>query len=246
MIISMSWTAKKVKTSPIGVGEMLQAFSSLHSLELKVYGYLTYALACRAGELLPYPHYKTVYEKLENGKYKAMSKQFVSYSLGVSVASISYLDLNGKVIDGSNKDLVLAIRFDKIPVFKQPENTTKTGFVFRKGNPFFPFILNYVESRKVVQVATKGKLVYLFAPTEEIDLGGYFYRFKRRFERAMKKVLPEFHVHQLRVTRASVAGDLSGNPFYVQELTGHANILQAAAYTKSKGLYDKIKKYEGE
>jgi integrase len=229
--------------------ELIPLLQSIQPPKLQTYAALLYWLACRAGELLPYTHYKTTYKKnLEtkklvkdiNGNFIIEKREKVFETPGIPVSTIKVMDE--------------WIEFTSIPVFKSKENNkTKTGFVPKKNNPLFQTILKYVAERKAIQTIEYEKTkengslirtVYLF----ERELAGetnqqFFWRFKKALERYMN--YSGYTIHSLRKTRATKAGNISGDPYYVQSITGHASISMASEYVQSKKLFDSMKRYEG-
>ena len=87
--------------------------------------------------------------------------------------------------------------------------------------------------------------MFLFEADSEKDIEKFVWRFTKRLYLSLKKADPTFKIHTLRVSRATDAGDASGDAFYVRDITGHKSIQMAAEYTKSKNFIDKARKYEG-
>ncbi len=227
---------------------MWATLNAIQPPKLQTYAALLYWLACRAGELLPYTHYKITYKKDENGKLlydknrKAIvvSRETNYTSPGIPVSTVTVQDNY--------------IEFSEIPVFKsRNKDTVKAGIVPAKNNPLYSQITSYVLERKAVQqkfneeASESGSppvTVYLFEKEleSESDLQ-FFWRFKKQLERFMNK--KGFTVHSLRVTRATDVGNVSGDAFYVQSITGHASINMAGEYVKKKKLIDSMKRYGG-
>jgi len=239
------------KTRPIPQQDLFPLLQSIHKRKLQVYASLLYWLAARAGELLPYEHYKTTYKKDEKGKALRdekghciiESREKLFSSPGVLVSTINV-----------NKTY---IEFLQVPVFKSKkglkETDFKTGIVPKAKNPLFSVILSYVEERKALQDKANKEAensgvppatVFLF-DKEEQDLDGehFFWRFKKQLDRVMSA--KGFSSHSLRKTRATKAGNDSGDAFYVQSLTGHSSIGMASEYVAKRRLLDNMKKYEG-
>jgi len=227
--------------------ELFPLLQSIKNKKLRIYATLLYYLAARAGELMPYQHYKTFYKKDEQGKLLRdennrgimLHKIMKNESPGVKVSTIEIMN-NG-------------IQFNSLPVFKAKEIKEKTGFVQKKDNPLYNDVLSYVLERKELQekenkIAEHSdvppKIIYLFDkdyPEETREQ--YFWRIRKRLYRIMYK--QGYRIHSLRKTRLSQAGNISGDPFYVKSLSGHATINMADEYVQGKNLRDMMKKYEG-
>ena len=226
--------------------DLMPFLAGIKSPQTQTYACLLYWLACRSGELLPYTHYKLIYKRDEQGKlvkddsgnYVVVSKSVSYDSPGVRVSDIHV---------GENM-----IEFDNIPVFKSKErNKTKNGFVPRKNNPLFDNIALYINNRKRLQDLENQKAldsgsspatVWLFEkefPTDTNEL--FFWRFKKRLDRLLHK--RGWSSHSLRKTRLTHAGNVSGDPYFVQELSGHASINMASEYVAKRKLFDSMRKY---
>jgi hypothetical protein len=235
----------KSKTIP---EEMLwPILNSIHPTKLRIYATLLYCLACRSGELLPYTHYKIKYKKTNKGKLirnengnPIIEKRIINYeSEGIPVSTIKL-----------KKDL---IEFNEIPNFKTRTKEYKTGFVAKKICPLFKEIYDYVferkqsqkeEDEKAINSGVPPKTIYLFEKDFPLESNEQFYwRVKKQLQRFLSK--KGFTVHSLRVTRATKAGNDSGNVYYVQSITGHKNINMASEYVKKRNLLDNMKRYEG-
>ncbi len=237
----------ETKTTAIPQQDLWPLVQSIRSKKMRVYASLLYWLAARAGELLPYQHYKTLYKRDENdqlirninGSCKIESKTKVFESPGVPVSTIRV-----------NPDIIF---FDAVPVFKsKKQTTTKPGIVPRKNNPLFEEITSYVNERKALQEVENKQAensgsppttIFLFdkeSPYESSEL--FFWRFKKRLDRVMRK--KGFSTHSFRKTRLTKAAE-SGDAYYVKAVSGHAGIEMASQYVAPKNLFESMKKYEG-
>jgi len=236
-----------IKTKAIPKEDLYPILLAIKPPKLQVYAALLYWLACRAGELLPYTHYKVAYKKDSNDKLVRdanknaiiLSKEIDYTTPGIPISTVAV-----------EPDF---IEFTEVPVFKSRGIKYKNGFVRRKGNPMFDQIATYVIERRALQANANaiaegsGKpptTIYLFEKEleEESDLQ-FYWRFKKKLERFMNK--KGYTVHSLRKTRATVAGNISGDAYYVQSITGHASIGMASEYVAKKKLFESMKKYEG-
>ena len=219
---------------------------SIKQRDLRVYAGLLYWLACRAGELLPYQHYKTTYKRDKDGVLVRDEKGFCEIESRQEIYSspgipISTIEVKEKMI-----------LFSVIPVFKsKKKGETKIGIVPKKNNPLFADITTYINERKELQdkrnkeaenSGSPPPTVFLF----ETDLFNdtpelFFWRFKKRLDRVLAK--KHFSPHSLRKTRLTHIGQKTGNVFYVKALSGHASIEMASEYVASKNLLDDMKKY---
>lgn len=238
-----------VKTDSQKEERILAVINNIQEQNLKVYAAILYFTACRAGEILPYQHIKINYKKTLEGKleldelYRPIveSKQETNITYGINVDDIEILPDK--------------IHFKKIPVFKTRGETCKEGIIWNTPNPIYQNVIDYIKERIDYRdkLREKGNLesVFLFESDKESkkdkedDIKKFTWRFTKRLYMALKKVDPTFKIHTLRVSRATVAGDKSGDPFYVQSITGHKSIQMASEYTKSKNFMDRAKKYEG-
>lgn len=229
-----------VKGKAFSQERVFEVILSIQGNDLRVYAALLYWLACRSGELLPYAHYKSRYSKRkgEHGTRRLLKKRFSHITYGVDIDSVEV-----------SEDL---IRFKEVPVFKLRKGQNKEGFVFRKNNPLFTDIREWVLKRKALreELQDKGELntVYLFSSGDfgVGEVNRFFWMFKKRLERALKLVDKSFSVHSLRVSRATVAGNASGDAFYVRDITGHSSVEMAGQYVKGKRLFENMRKYEVE
>jgi hypothetical protein len=148
-------------------------------------------------------------------------------------------------------------------VFKTKDIPYETGYIPRKGNPFFGEILDYINERKDLdnkRRIEKGGLYYpvtLFGDVpvdwnEEEErwehtaqlVERYFWRFKRQVYIAVKKVNPSFKLHSLRVSRATDAAESSkGDIFFVQGVTRHRDIKNLEQYVKPVQIEKKVEDY---
>jgi integrase len=238
-----------VKTDSQKEERILTIINNIQERNLKAYATILYYTACRAGEILPYQHIKLNYAKQQNGKMKldeysrpiVESKEETNITYGINVDDIDILPDR--------------IHFKKIPVFKTRGETCKEGIIWGSDNPLYKHILDYIkekmEYRDKLREDNNLESVFLFESDKENkkdkqeDIKKFTWRFTKRLYLALKKVDPTFKIHTLRVSRATVAGDKSGDPFYVQSITGHQSIQMASEYTKSRNFMDRAKKYEG-
>lgn len=234
------------KTQTISKQDLFPLLLSIKQKDLRVYAALLYWLACRAGELLPYQHYKTTYKRDSEGYLirnkkgfcEIQSKETTYSSPGIPVSSIT---IKPKMI-----------LFSAIPIFKsKKKDHTKIGVVPKRNNPLFETIASYIEERKEIQEKENKKAensgkppatVYLFesnllGDTNEL----FFWRFKKRLDRILEK--KGYSSHSLRKSRLTHIGQKSGNVFYVKALSGHASINMASEYVAEKNLLDDMKKY---
>jgi hypothetical protein len=126
--------------------------------EIRVYLAMTYFIASRSGELLPYIHYKSKYQKdpktkktlFVNGKkgpYPILARtktgkkmrRPISKTLGPFVKDIKYR------YDENDEAKMIVV---SVPVFKNKDIPYETGYIPRKGNPFFGEILCYINETK--------------------------------------------------------------------------------------------------
>jgi hypothetical protein len=237
----------QTKTNVIPQEDLWPLIQSIKDKKMRVYASLLYWLASRAGELLPYQHYKTIYKRDAKGKLirnsegscLIESKTKIFESKGVSVSTI-------KVTPN-------VIFFDAVPVFKSRKRTSsKPGIVPRKQNPLFEEISSFINERKALQETANKQAensgsppttIYLFEKESFLESDELFYwRFKKRLDRIMAK--KGFSTHSFRKTRLTKAAD-SGDAFYVKAISGHAGIEMASQYVAPKNLFDSMKKYEG-
>ena len=228
-----------VKEAPTYTFErIVEVISNISNIEDRVYAELLFWLACREGELAPYVHYKHKYTKGHDGEPPRLKdKKQLSCSFGLNVDNI---ELGDEYITITN-----------IPVFKTKNlSESKNGFVFKKGNPFFNDIYKYVAGRKAIRERQKElgdvTAVYLFdvVPGGVKSIQQDFWARRKRLERHLKKADKDFRIHSLRRSRATIAGDASGDVFYVRDLTGHKTVEMASRYVSKRRLFDSMKKYE--
>lgn len=209
--------------------------------EDRVYAELLYCLACREGEIVPYTHYKHKYSKKKRDNNdeppQLLDKKHSICSYGINIDDVLRLEDH--------------IAFERVPVFKtKNKNEHKPGFILNN-HPFYFDILNWVEKRKNLrqqkQAVGDTSAVYLFdvPSTDPIVIQRNFWARRKRLERALKKSDESFRIHSLRKSRATLAGVVSGNIFYVRDLLGHRTIEQSSKYVARKKLFDSMKKYEG-
>jgi hypothetical protein len=221
----------------------------------RVYLATSFSLANRSGELLPYQHYNSTYERHDDGKlvlikgeqegsvYAKRLTHIPSYvSNGVNVSTITY-----KYDNDNNVDMIV---FNQIPVFKSKVITYEPGLIYRKTNPFFDEILTYINERKALP-ANKLNPTWLFEKPIEQSHERFFWSFKKRVQKAIKKVLPagmsDFVLHSLRTSRATDAAEKSaGNIFYVKSITRHRSIKNLEQYVQSINLERDVRKFEGD
>ena len=234
------------KTAPTySFNRIVEVLSSISDREDRVYAYLLFWLACREGEIIPYAHFKHKYSKKEGEiKGKLLDKKHLTNTFGINIDDVHI----------ENDDVLgLYIDIDKVPVFKTKDlDRSKNGLIFAKGNPFFNEILGYVRERKQLREQQKEsgdmQAVYLFP----VPAGGWaeiqrsFWTRRKRLDRHLKLADKEFRIHSLRRSRASIAGNNSGDVFYVRNLTGHKSIEMASTYVAKRKLLDSMKKYEVE
>ena len=236
----------KVKTEAFTQERVIELIQTITKPKLRAYATILYWLACRAGEPLPYIHYEYKYKKDnqtqqlirdEKGNPILESKTFKYASQGIEIDSI--------ILEPS------FIKFNKIPVFKTKEIDYKEGFIPQKNNPLFVDLCAFIQERKTLREELKAqgnpRMFYLFEPQNltEKDTLNLYWRMQKALIKELKSKEPNFKIHSLRVSRATQAGDASGDPFYVQSITGHVSIEQASQYTKSRNFKDKFQKYEG-
>lgn len=228
---------KKAIAYPIE--QVIAAIQSIASKELRIYGAITLYLATRSGEIMPYRHYSYTYEKNSEGKTmktiakdgqtKYPSKRTIikQYdSPGIEVTSIRVFE---------NR-----IEFN-LPVFKCKQPTQDIGFIFKKNNPFYEEIKEYILSKQL-QRRILNKPVYLFQANGNVEK--YFYNFKKRFIRALQKQIPGAKVHSLRKTMATHAANISGgNIFFVKGVTRHRKLETLNEYVAPVQLKNQFEKY---
>jgi len=221
----------------------------------RIYLAITFSLANRSGELLPYQHYTSTYERNAEGKlliikgehegvvYGKRLTYVPSYvSNGVDVATITY-----KYDNDNNIDMII---FNKIPVFKSKKIIEEPGILIKKDNPFFEEILSYIKGRQALP-GNKTNRVWLFPKPENTTHERYFWTFKKRVQKAIKEVLPasmsDFVLHSLRTSRATDASYKSkGNIFYVKSITRHRSIKNLEQYVQAINLEKDVRQYEGD
>ena len=217
---------------------IVEVVSSIPNKQDRVYAELLFCLACREGEIVPYVHYKHKYSKqTDEEPNKLLDKKQIACSYGINVDDVYF---TGDFIG-----------FNKIPVFKTKNlSESKAGFIFKKNNPFFYDILTWVQKRKAIRENKKGEgnitPVYLFdVPVQGVeDIQRDFWARRKRLERQLKKADKLFRPHSLRKSRATIAGNISGDVFYVRDLLGHKSIEMSSRYVAKKKLFDSIQKYE--
>lgn len=239
------------KTRAIPEQDLFPLLLSIKKRKLQVYASLLYWLAARAGELLPYEHYKTTYKRDSEGKLIRDDKGHCIVETREKLFSSPGIPVSTIVVHKTY------IEFNQVPVFKSKkgfkETDYKTGIVPKAKNPVFESILSYVIERKAVQQKVNEEAensgsppatIFLFEPeVEDVDGEHFFWRFKKQLDRVMNA--KGFSTHSLRKTRATKAGNDSGDAYYVQSITGHASINMASEYVAKKRLLDNMKKYEG-
>jgi len=227
--------------------------------QIKVYLAMTYFMANRSGELLPYLHYKTKYEKGEDGKtlfvqgirsvYPMLKDtKPVSKTLGSKVKEIKYR------YDSNNQVKMIIV---KVPVFKSKGLPEEPAYIPRKGNPFFSEILDYINVLKEKDIKREiddqdYSPVYLFGNIS-VDEDGlcdaweiqrFFWSFKKQVQLAINKVKPGFKLHSLRSSRATDAAESSkGDIFYVQGVTRHRDLKNLEQYVKPVKMEQKVEDY---
>jgi hypothetical protein len=218
----------------------------------RIYLAITFSLANRSGELLPYQHYTTTYERDSEGRLIIVKGEKSNYakiksripsgvSNGIDVSDIEFrYDSNNEV------DLII---FNKIPVFKAKVITYDSGMIYRKSTPFFDEILKYIVERKALPI-DKVNRVWLFPKPENVTHEHYFWSFKKRVQTAIKKVLPAgmsgFVLHSLRTSRATDSAEISkGDVFYVKGVTRHRSIKNLEQYVQKVNMEKKTREYEG-
>ena len=237
----------EIKTKVIPQEDLWPLISSIKDRKMRVYASLLYWLAARAGELLPYQHYKTKYKRdyagklirNEEGSCLIASRLRLFESKGIPVSTIHV------------KENI--IFFDAVPVFKSKNKlSSKPGIVPKKNNPLFEEITSLVNERKALQelenkqAENSGKppaTIFLFEKESVLDSDElFFWRFKKRLDRIMAKT--GFSPHSFRKTRLTKAAE-SGDAYYVKALSGHSGIEMASQYVAPKNLFESMKKYEG-
>jgi integrase len=237
--------------------DIFRVIDSIKEPTLRVYLALTFFMACRSGELLPYQHYKTTYEKNAEGKMmkvkaedgstygKVLARTPEYVSLGVAVDDISYEFSEDKKID--------MIIFNKLPVFKSKRKAFDKGYVVKTNNPFFDEIVAWIEHKKKIQADLREqrlikdrRIVYLFDLPDGYTPERYYWAKKKQVQRLVKKYLPGFRLHSLRSSRATDAAELShGDIFYVQGITRHRDIRNLQQYVQPVHMKEKARQYEG-
>lgn len=235
--------SRKVKTLAFDQSRVMDLLKAINRPNLRAYGTLLYWLACRAGEPLPYIHYEHHYQKDFEGKAVLNEK-------GLPVLENKELKYKSFGIDVDSITLTPKyIQFKKIPIFKTRQLDYKEGLIPQANNPLFDDLCEFINERKKFKDALREqgnqRTVYLFEAKDEADMETYYWRLSKALIKELKSMEPTFKIHSLRVSRATQAGDASGDPFYVQSITGHASIEQASQYTKSRNFKDKFEKYEG-
>lgn len=242
----------KVKAKAYPKEEIYNLIGKITDPEIRVYLTMSFAMANRSGELLPYQHYSTKYMKDSDGNLlkvkgvkgdygviESRTPSWVSY--GVDVGKIHYkYDSEGEV------EIIV---IDEIPVFKTRKMTFDKGYIYRGGNPFFDEIKRYIDNRKALLSPSK-RVVYLFEKEAGDTPERFFWRFKKRVQKAINKVLPgsmiDFKIHSLRTSRATDSAEVSGGDiFYVQAITRHRELKNLQQYVQPVQMEKKIKKYEG-
>ena len=246
----------KVKSKAYPKQEIYNILRQVKNKEARVYLAMTYFMANRSGELLPYLHYKYKYAKDKKGKlvtYVASSGREYPLIKSRKPCNISLgVDVRGIVFKYDKQDNVRLILMS-VPVFKVKEIAYEVAYIVRKNNPFFEEILGFVEERRVVaRKYFNKKPVYLFGDIKPNRLGHYsgrvverfFWSFKKRVQYALKRIEPGFRVHSLRVSRATSAADESGGDiFYVQGVTRHRDLKNLEQYVKPVRMEEKVEKY---
>jgi len=242
----------KVKAKAFPKPEIYGLINKCEGEDIRVYLAMSFAMANRSGELLPYQHYKKTYQRDMNGKLMVVHGDRGDYAVlatstptltsqGVNVSDIDY--------DYDDKGEVELIIIHKVPVFKTKKLTFGEGYIYREGNPFFQEILGFINKRKEL-VVSKNKPVFLFELPEGKTPERFFWSFKRRVQKEVKKHLVgnlvEFKLHSLRSSRATDAAEASGGDiFYVQAITRHRDVRNLQQYVQPVHMKQDIRKYEG-
>lgn len=242
----------KVKAKAFPKQEIYALISKVEGEDIRVYLAMSFAMANRSGELLPYQHYSTTYKKDNEGnlmKVKGIKSDYAIVdtrtpswvSNGVNVSKIHY-----KYDSEGQPELIIV---DEVPVFKTKKLTFEKGYIYREGNPFFGEILNFVNKRKAL-LSSKNREVFLFELPKDKPAERYFWWFKKRVQKEIKKHLSgdllEFKIHSLRSSRATDAAEASGGDiFYVQAITRHRELKNLQQYVQPVQMEQKIRKYEG-
>jgi hypothetical protein len=243
----------KVKAKAYPKEEIYALINKITDLDIRVYLAMSFAMANRSGELLPYQHYSTKYmkdnegnllkvkgDKGDYGVIESRTPSWVSY--GVDVGKIHYK------YDSEGEAEIIVI--DEVPVFKTRQMTFDKGYIYRGGNPFFNEIKNYIDNRKSFLSINK-RVVYLFEKESGDTPERFFWRFKKRVQKAVKEILPggmiDFKLHSLRTSRATDSAEASGGDiFYVQAITRHRELKNLQQYVQPVQMEKKIKQYEGD
>jgi hypothetical protein len=242
----------KVKAKAFPKQEIYQLISSCEGEDIRVYLAMSFAMANRSGELLPYQHYKTTYKKDSDGRLLQVAGDKGNYAVldtktptwvsqGVNVSDIEYeYDSEGKV------ELIVIKR---VPVFKTKQMSFGEGYIYRVGNPLFDEIVAWINKRKAL-VTLSNPLVYLFELPEGRTPERFFWSFKKRVQKEVRKHLVgnliQFKLHSLRSSRATDASEASGGDvFYVQAITRHRDVRNLQQYVQPVHMKRDIKKYEG-
>lgn len=227
------------KAEAYNMQEVLDALKGIKDQKLRVYGAITLYLAARSGEIMPYRHYHYEYERNDEGKVMKTKSQDGSTKYASKRKVISSYDSPGIEVSSI---LILEdyIKF-KVPVFKCKELVYDSAFIFKKNNPFFDEIKEYIIARKILKEQVN-KPVYLFQAPGDVEK--FFYSFKRRFARAFKKQLPGAKVHSLRKSMATYAAVISGGDvFFVKGVTRHRKLETLTEYVAPVKLEKQFRSY---
>ena len=252
----------KVKAERYPQEDIFRLINKIERKESRIYLIMSYYMANRSGELLPYLHYKTTYAKdsktkktlMKQGKRSVYpilkTKKPVSLTKGPIVSDIRY-----KYDDEGNPRMIIV----PVPVFKTKGLPFEEAYIPRKNNPYFKEVYDYIEQRKQRDVERKHFLpkdkyypLGLFGEFDIdekglIDIGEiqrYFWRFKKRVQTEIYKFAPGFKLHSLRTSRATNAAEQSkGDIFYVQGVTRNRDLKNLEQYVKPVQMEKKVEEY---
>jgi len=230
----------KRKSRAFKMEQILLALSRLPTKELRVYGAATLYLAARSGELLPYRHYHFKYEKGTDDKtlykYDSDNKKYPAKRTIVSTNDSQGIDISTIQVYDNRIEFVM-------PVFKCKQFTEAPGLIYKKNNPFFEEIKQYILDKKELSKTSLGK-VYLFQAKGDVE--AYFHSFRKKFIRALQKELPDAKIHSLRKTMATYGAEISkGNIFFVKFLTRHRKIETLSEYVEPVLFKQQFEDYLG-
>lgn len=228
----------KNKSKAYRMEQMIQAISRIKNKQLRVYGAMTLYLATRSGELLPYKHYHYRYEKNADNKtlfrYSAEGTKYAAKREVISTTESKGIDISTIQVYDNRIELML-------PVFKCKRFVESPGYIYKKNNPFFEEIKEYIMNRKALFPFVKGP-VYLFQATGDVE--SYFNSFRKKFIRALQKEIPGAKIHSLRKTMATHAAEISkGNIFFVKSVTRHRTIGVLSEYVEPVLFKEQFEKY---